>query len=160
MPAQRDDYILRQIDLLRQAVAKLLREPRKDQSAAEDTLQLALHLQEKLFNRPAPEFLQLPIDEQIAALRRSETPQDGRAKCLTYAELLGETAALYAYRGRDDLATGARMLALHVLLTLALEPDAPIEAASMIAGLVPRLELTTLCAPTREMLDRYTRQPR
>ena len=109
MPGQRKDYVMDQIELLRQFVARLAGD--HSRVGLEEALQLSLHLQEKLFPLPAPEFLGLPVDEQIAALRRGESPATGRDKCLAYARLLRETASIYEFRGRPDLAAGARQLA-------------------------------------------------
>lgn len=134
MPAQRQDYILGQIQLLREFVARLLR--RREAAGLQEAIQLALHLQEKLFMRPAAEFLQLEVKEQIAALKLGESPEAGRDKCLAYATLLKETAALYDLCDRPDLATGARQLALHVTLGVAVDlPPGDASAQVLLAEL-------------------------
>src|SRR4051812_24386773 len=125
MPGQRQDYILAQIELLRRFVARLAN--KREQAGLEEALQLAFNLQEKLFPVPPSEFLRLDVSEQIIALSAGESKATGHEKCLTYAELLKETAQLYQFRGRDDLAGGARQLALHVALSIAL--DQPAEPA-------------------------------
>lgn len=152
MPGQRKDYILDQIELLRQFVARLTID--RDPAGLEEALQLSLNLQEKLFPRPAPEFLVLPVDAQVDALRTGESPATGRAKCLTYARLLQQTASLYEFRGRPDLAAGARQLALHVALTLAVASPAD-DAATLVPELLDHLDPLDLHPPVRELLDRF-----
>jgi hypothetical protein len=134
MPAQRQDYILGQIQLLREFVARLLR--RREAAGLSEALQLALHLQEKLFGRPAADFLKLEVNEQLAALKLGESTEAGRDKCLAYATLLKETAALYDLIDRPELATGARQLALHVALGIAVDlPPGDISAQVLLAEL-------------------------
>lgn len=120
MAEQRRDYLLQQTELLRQFVARLVRD--RNPAGVDEALRLALSLQERLFPMPAAEFLVLDADEQVNRLRANETPSAGREKCENYAGLLREAAFLYELRGRSDLATGARQLALHVVLLAADEP--------------------------------------
>lgn len=152
MPGQRKDYILDQIELLRQFVARLTID--RNPAGLEEALQLSLNLQTKLFPRPAPEFLALPVDAQIDALQAGAAPAVGRDKCLTYACLLQQTASLYEFRGRPDLAAGARQLALHVALTLAVASPAD-DAAALVPGLLDHLDPLDLHPPVRELLDRF-----
>src|SRR5450432_2939648 len=119
MATQRRDYILTQIELLGKAVARL--RSQRDEAGMEEALQLAFNLQEKLLPLPATEFLQLDIDAQIAALRAGEARTSGDEKCLNYARVLEETAKLYEFRDRNDMALGARQLALHVAVCVALD---------------------------------------
>jgi hypothetical protein len=70
MSVQRQDYILRQIDLLRQLAVRLTN--RRSDLELEEALLLSFHLQEKLLPRPPAEFLQLDLAAQIEALRRNE----------------------------------------------------------------------------------------
>lgn len=155
MASQRQDYILRQIDLLRQFVARLA--GRRPDLELEEALLLSFHLQEKLFPLPPAEFLRLALPDQIAALRRSESAADARDKCLAYASLLAETAVLYDYKGRDDLAAGARQMALYAALGLALENRSDPAAAALIDRLVADLDLSGLHAPVAAMLADYRR---
>ena len=153
MPGQRKDYILDQIALLRQFVARLTSD--RTRVGLEEALQLSLNLQEKLFPLPVPAFLSLPIDEQIAALRHGESAATGRDKCLAYAQLLEQTASLYEFRGRPDLAAGARQLALHVALSLAVGTDDDAAASALVNGLLPHLDPLELHPPVRELLDQF-----
>ena len=155
MPGQRKDYILDQIALLRQFVARLTND--RSPVGLEEALQLSLNLQAKLFPLPAPAFLSLPIDGQIAALRHGESAAAGRDKCLAYAQLLEQTASLYGFRDRPDLAAGARQLALHVALSLAIGAD-DAEASALVHGLLSHLDPLELYAPVRELLDQFIQQ--
>jgi hypothetical protein len=155
MPAQRRDYILTQIELLGKFAARL--NQTRDESGLHEAIQLAQHLQEKLFARPPAEFLQWEVGAQLAALRQGESKENGDEKCLIYARLLNEMASLYAFRGKEDLAAGARQLALHVVLVLALEPGAPPAAArALAADLLAALGGRELHPPVQDLVDRYT----
>ena len=155
MASQRQDYILRQIDLLRQFVARLAGQ--RPDLELEEALLLSFHLQEKLFPLPPAEFLRLALPDQIIALRRSESAAEARDKCLAYASLLAETAVLYDYKGRDDLAAGARQMALYAALELALENRSDPVAAALIDRLVAVLDLSGLHAPVAALLAAYRR---
>lgn len=157
MSAVRQDYILRQIELFRQFIARLTGS--SDEATLEQALQLAMNLQEKLFTMPAVDFLRQPVDGQVAALMANESKAAGQAKCLTYAELLHHTARLYELRGRGDLAAGANQLALQIVLHVALdEPAEPETARSWVAELLASVDPEELHAPTREMLDEFVRR--
>jgi len=154
MPGQRQDYILNQIDLLRRFVARLAN--KREQAGLEEALQLAFNLQEKLFPLPPAEFLRLDVSQQIAALYAGESKNTGHEKCLTYAQLLKETAQLYEFRGRDDLAAGARQLALHVALSVALDqPEKPESSHVLIDELSRLMEPGSLHPPVMELLQVY-----
>lgn len=154
MPSQRRDYILQQIDLLRQFVARVARS--KESAGLDDMLQLSFSVQEKLFGRPPAEFLRLEVSEQVAALMAGESKSAGHEKCLTYAALLQETAALYEFRGRDDLAFGARQLGLHVALTIATDqPEKPEAVRALIDELLPTKMLDDLHPPVKALLEEY-----
>jgi len=160
MPTQQQDYILRHIETISRLIARLRRKgkPLEPEDTAElnDALVLTLQLQEKNFGMPATQFLALSADAQFAALNRAETKTAGHERCLTYATLLKHTAELYAFRGSSDLALGARLLALHVAVSVAL--DHPIEAATvraLVSELLAILDGADLPPPTRELLDQF-----
>lgn len=156
MAGQRQDYLLRQLALLRQFVARLA--GRKGERELEEALLLSFHLQEKLFPLPPAEFLRLEMADQIDALRRHETRAAGREKCLAYAALLAETAELYDLKGRDDLADGARQMALYAALGVAVEDPGEAAADGLIAGLVAQLDPAGLHAPVAALLETYRQQ--
>ncbi len=160
MAGQQQDYILRQIELLGRFAARLRRKGKplddKDRLELNETLLLALHLQEQNFGMPAAKFLSLTADEQVAALRKGESTADGQARCLVYATILKETAVLYAFRDNEDLALGARQLALYLALSLALEPPTDGRAVhALIDELRADLGEAGLHAPTRELLGQF-----
>ncbi len=73
-----------------------------------------------------------------------------------YAALLKETADLYTYRDRDDLALGARQLGLYVALSVALDQPADLQAVhALVDELKNALGEAGLHAPTRELLERF-----
>ena len=154
MPAQRRDYIISQIELLGKFVARLART--REEAGLHEAIALAQHLQEKLFARPPAEFLRLDVADQMAALRAGEAPATGDEKCLTYATLLRETAQLYAWQGREELAFGARQLALQVALGVAL-PQVPASgpADALVRELTAALGANELHPPLPEQLDDY-----
>ncbi len=158
MATQQQDYLLRQIEMIGRLVARLRRKGKilaeEDRTELNETLLLALHLQEKNFGMPAAKFLSLSADEQLAALQAGESEATGHERCLTYATLLRETAELYAFRGSEDLALGARQLALHVALSVALDQPADTPAVhALVHELQAVLGDAELPPPTREMLD-------
>jgi len=154
MAGLRKDYILTQIDLLRQFIARLSN--KREQTGLDEALQLAFHLQEKLFPLPPAEFLRLEVDRQIEELMKGASKGDGQEKCLTYAQLLKETATLYQFRGRDDLAAGARQLALHVALSIALDqPSSPEPVYALVDELQGAVDRENLHPPVLELLAAY-----
>jgi hypothetical protein len=154
MPGQRQDYILTQIELLRRFVARLAN--KREQAGLDEALQLAFHLQEKLFPLPPDEFLRLEVGQQIEALTAGESKAAGQGKCLTYAQLLKETATLYQIRGRDDFATGARQLALHIALSIGMDqPMSPEPVDALVKELSALVERENLHPPVLELLNAY-----
>ena len=151
MSSQKQDYILRQIDLLRQAVKRAVRkgpDPELDEG-----LLLAFHLQEKLFPVPPAEFLGLEMPGQIAALRRNESRESGNAKCRLYAALLAETAKLYDHKGQPDLAGGARQMGLFAALSVARDDSTDSEANALARELLAAIDFQTLHPPVIALLE-------
>ena len=160
MPTQQQDYILRHIETISRLIARLRRKGKplepEDTAEVNETLLLALHLQEKNFGMPAAKFLGLSADEQVAALQKGESKSGGHERCLTYATLLQHTAELYAYRGSSELALGARLLALHVALSVALDQPADVvPLRTFVRDLLALLEGADLPPPIRELLDQF-----
>lgn len=149
MPSR--DYFLRYIELIRQFLAeatKLRQSGKLDQA-----LRVLLQAQEKLFARPAAEFVPLPLDEQLRLLTVGESVENARAKRIGYAALLREAAEVYRVRDREDLAASANQLALHVLLTVAVEdPRGAEEVIPEIRALLARVPADQLYDPVKELL--------
>jgi hypothetical protein len=164
MPGQQQDYILRHIQTISRLVARLRLKGKlltdEDRAEVNETLLLAMHLQEKNFGRPAAEFLALSADEQFTALCAGAAKAAGHDRCLTYISLLRETAELYAFRGNSDLALGARQLALYLALRVALDQplDAP-AARAQVKSLQRLLDGAELHPPAQELLEKFTQLP-
>ena len=160
MAGQQQDYILRHIQTISRLVARLRLKGKllsaQDRADVNEGLLLAMHLQEKNFGRPAAEFLALPAEEQFAAFLRTEAKNTGHERCLTYVRLLRETADLYAFLDRTNLAAGARQLALYLALRIALDqPEQPAIARTTVDELLALLEGAVLHPPTQELLDQF-----
>jgi hypothetical protein len=164
MPGQQQDYILREIELLGRYVARLRRKGKaldeKEQAELNETLLLAMHLQERNFGMPAAKFLGMTADEQVTALRKGESKAGGHERCLVYAAILKAMAELYAYRNREDLTLGARQLALYVVLSVAVDQPADAPAVqALVHELRSALGDVALHPPTGELLDQFARSP-
>ncbi|MDQ5980588.1 MAG: hypothetical protein QG602_3565 [Verrucomicrobiota bacterium] len=157
MAGIRQDYLLRQLELLRQFVARLM--SRRSDRELEEALLLSFHLQEKLFPVPPADFLRLELADQIAALRQNESPTSAHEKVLTYASLLAETAGLYELKGRGDLADGSRQMALYAALCASLEHRGDEAATGLIEKLTGQLDPEQLHAPVAELLAELRREP-
>jgi hypothetical protein len=149
---QREDYILRLIDELRQFVAQVL--ARRDETEMNEALLAVVHAEEKLFGCPAAEFATPDVHEQLAMLTEGETPEVARTKRLAYASFLQEAAFIYEARGEGELALSAFQLALYITLMVAadLGPRA-VALRPAIDQLVGRLPMGQLHAPVRELLN-------
>jgi hypothetical protein len=153
MPGQRDDYVLRLIDELRQFVAQLMK--LNNASRLDEALMAAVSAQEKLFARPAADFMARPVDEQIRILKTGESEDTGRTKCLAYAAILEEAGLVYRAKSQEDFANGAFEMALYVMLSVALEsPEGPGLHAD-VARLLGRVGPDKLHAIVSNMLDRF-----
>jgi hypothetical protein len=149
--AVRDDYLLRYLVLIRQAIAQALklREARQTDHA----LRILLQAQEKLFARPLASFASLTVDEQLALLASGENAETSREKRIAYASLLQEAGHNYEARDRPDLALSAYQLALHVVLTVIVESNpAPDDTLQLARELLARIPPEMLHAPVRDLL--------
>lgn len=145
------DYFLRYIELIGQFLAQATK--LRQSGKLDEALRVLLQAQEKLFARPANEFVTLPLDEQMRLLAVGESAENARAKRIGYAALLREAAAVYRMRDREDLAVSAHQLALHVMLTVAVEQ--PAEAEELIPGiraLLAEVPAEQLYEPVKELL--------
>jgi hypothetical protein len=152
MSGQRQDYILRQIDLLRQFVKRVML--KRPDPELDEALLLAMHLQEKLFPLPPAEFLRLDLGAQIARLRSNESRAAGNARCTAYAALLAETARLYEHKGEPDLAAGARQMGLYAAVSVVLDDRSDAEANLLARELLLQLDAKSLYPPVVALLDR------
>ncbi|MBA4138016.1 MAG: hypothetical protein C0518_11920 [Opitutus sp.] len=154
MAGQREDYLIREMARLRILVAALL--DRRNPADVDHALELSLAMQVKLFPLPAREFLSLDAADQFNRLCTNRPADEAAESVLTYAELLVHTATLYDCKERTDLATGARQLALHMALLVALELHDP--AGDNTVDLLRRsLAGEQLHAPVHELLGAYDR---
>ena len=147
----RDDYLLRYLVLIRQAIAQALKLRQAGQT--DHALRIILNAQEKLFARPVSSFATLSVDEQLTLLAAGENADTVREKHLAYALLLREAGQTYLTRERPDLAVSAFQLALHVLLSTFVAPPAPTdEQRDLMRDLLARIPPDMLHAPVKELL--------
>jgi hypothetical protein len=152
MSAQ-EDYVLRMIAQLRQAISQVLKY--RESSRFDDALLNAFDAQERLFGRTTAELSELSLDELLGLLRMDETPDEGTEKVLGYASLLRETGRVYEAMDQRQMAERCFQLALRVMLSVAVEEpprdDAPwAEMRELVAWISPdRLQPTV-----KELLER------
>jgi hypothetical protein len=154
---QRQDYLMRLLDELAQLLAQALK---FRQSGSHDAaLHTILQAQERLFARPAQDFLSRPVDEQVHWLVVGETPANAQDKCLLYATLLIEAGYTYHAKGQAPLALGACQLALHMILLTTRKFPATESATqcARIARLLGELPEDDLHAEVKALLDRLER---
>ena len=72
----REDYIVRQIAMLRELLAHVLR--LRDHGQMEQAIRALMQAQGKLFERPLSEVLVLPLDGQLELLTRGFSAADAR----------------------------------------------------------------------------------
>ena len=151
----RDDYLLRFIALLRQALAEIFKF--REAGRYEAALHAAFAAQEKLFSRTTAELSKLSLDELLRLLRLDESKAAGREKVLGYASLLTETGLTYEAMERAPLATGCFQLALQVMLSVAVEDGAcPEELREKMHVLLAKIPPEELHEPVKEMLRTLT----
>lgn len=151
---QRQDYILRLIDELREFVNAILQGGHPERG--KEALHAVVHAQQQLFQRPPAEFLGHDLTGQIDLLARGESPAGAAEKVATYAEILVEAARAYDGLQRSPLTASSRQLALAVLLEGALRwPDQREVFEAPMAGLLAEIPIADLNPPVREMLDRF-----
>ena len=147
----REDYILKFIALLREAIAQMVKFREKGRYT--DALDVALRVQEKLFGRTTAELAALSLDELIRLLRVDETPAGGDEKVLGYSALLRETGLVYLEMSRVTAAESCFQLALHVALTVAVAQPSPTpEVLAQVRDLLAHVPADQLHAPVQEML--------
>ncbi|HVZ63315.1 MAG TPA: hypothetical protein VG936_01915 [Lacunisphaera sp.] len=151
--AVRDDYFLRFIALLRQALAQMVKY--RTSGRYTEALDSALQAQEKLFTRTTAELAKLDLAGLIRLLRLDEPPEMADEKVLIYGNLLRETGLVYAAMDRKDSAENCFQLALHVILTVACEQPQPSdEISETLRDLLARIPPDRLHPPAVEMIER------
>ena len=147
----REDYILRFIGLLRQAIAQILNY--RVAGHYDEALLAAFSAQERLFGRKTAELAAMDLQELLRLLRLDETKAVGREKVLGYAALLRETGLVYEAMSRPDLAVGCFQLALHIMLTVVVEEKTGSkEVWISMRELMARIPAEQLHAPVAELL--------
>jgi hypothetical protein len=129
----------------------------RDQGHHDAALLTGLQAQERLFGRPAQEFMTRPIEEQLHLLIIGESAASAREKCIAYATLLTEAGHTYEAREQTAVASGAYQLALQILLLTALRTPAQ-EAAqdrARIAALLDRLPGDQLVEEVKGLLEQF-----
>lgn len=155
MSPQRQDYMLRLLEELGQFLAEILKF--RQAGSHDAALLTVLRAQERLFARPAEEFMARPIDEQVHLLVIGESDDTARDKCLAYATLLTEAGHTYQAREQAALAQGAYQLALHVILLAArrFPPADSAELRARIAALLDQLPDDDLNAEVKGLLRQF-----
>ena len=151
---QRQDYILRLIDELREFVNAMVRGGDPGQGA--EALHAVLHAQQQLFQRPPAEFLSADLAQQIDLLARGESPAGAVEKVATYAAILEQAARVYDSLPRPTLALGSRQLALAALATAAVRwPAQRADLAAQLGALRATIPVEALNLPVRELLQAF-----
>jgi hypothetical protein len=130
----RRDYILRMIEQLVQALARLrqLQREHQHQAAAavlDEQFQTLLHAD-------AAAVAQLSETDLLAKLIRDEPTPVVRDKCFMLVTLLHEAADLYASQRRENESRACRLQALHLLLEVLAR-----EEPAALPEFVPKLEV-------------------
>ena len=138
---ERQDYLLRLLDELKQFLAEVARFRRAGSHDA--ALLTLLQAQERLFARPAEQFMALPVEQQVHLLAVDEPAATAREKCLAYATLVIEAGQIYQAKTQSALAHGAYQLAMQVILLAPREPLSAGDHARLAAllGQIPPAEL-------------------
>ena len=150
--AAQEDYILRFLALLRQAISQMIKY--RTSGLYTEALDVALRTQEKLFARTTANLSTLSLEEMLRLLRLDETKEAADEKVLAYAALVRETGLIYAAMDRDDSAVICFQLALHIMLTVAVGQKAPPgEVWASMRDLLARIPPDQLHAPVKELLQ-------
>ena len=154
---ERQDYVQRLVEELTHLLAEVVRF--RTAGSHEAALLTLLHGQERLFVRPAQEFMALPVGQQVHLLTVDESPPAARDKCLAYVALLTEVGRTYEAKGQPAPAAGAYHVALHVALLTALELPAAPDLPARIDALRASISAGSSTPEVQELLARYDARP-
>lgn len=147
--------MLRLLEELGQFLAEILKF--RQGGSHDAALFTVLRAQERLFARPAQDFIPRPLEEQVHLLVVGESDTNARDKCLAYATFLTEAGHTYQAKGQPPLALGAYQLALHVTLLAGVKfPPADSSALrARIAALLDQLPADDLNAEVKGLLHQF-----
>ena len=147
--------MLRLIEELASYLAEIRR--LRDGGSGDAALLTVLQAQQRLFARPAQEFMTRSLADQVHLLVIGETAADAREKCLAYATLLTEAGHTYQAREQTAVASGAYQLALHVLLLTAHQFPGPDRAdmQARVAALLDRVVREDLNDNVKGLLNQF-----
>lgn len=155
MPPQKQDYLLR----LLEEQARFLTEIVEFRQAGsyDAALFTVLRAQERLFARPAQEFISRSLEAQVHLLVVGESDTNARDKCLALAALLTEAGHTYQAKEQPPLALGAYQLALQVTLLAAVQfpPGDLSPLRARIAALLAQVPAGDLNAEVKELLRQF-----
>ena len=147
--------MLRLIEELASYLAEIRR--LRDGGSGDAALLTVLQAQQRLFARPAQEFMTRSLEAQVHLLVIGETEADAREKCLAYATLLTEAGHTYQAREQTAVASGAYQLALQVLLLTARQSSGldRSDIQARIAALLGRIPVGDLTAEVKALLNQF-----
>jgi len=147
--------MLRLLEELRQFLAEILKF--RQGGSHDAALFTVLRAQERLFARPAQDFIPRPLEEQVHLLVVGESAANALEKCLAYATLLTEAGHTYQAKGQPPLVLGAYQLALHVTLLAAVKfpPTDSSALRARIAALLDQLPADDLNVKVKELLRQF-----
>ena len=155
MPPQRQDYLLRLLEEQARFLSEIVEF--RQAGSYDAALFTVLRAQERLFARPAHDFISRSLDEQVHLLVIGESDTNARDKCLALATLLTEAGHTYQAKEQPPLALGAYQLALQVTLLAAVKfpPADSTTLRTRIAALLARVPAGDLNAEIKELLRRF-----
>jgi hypothetical protein len=155
VPPQKQDYLLRLMEELTRFLAEIRK--LRDGGSCDAALHTILQAQQRLFARPAQEFMTRSLEEQVHLLVVGETAANAREKCLMYATLITEAGHTYQVREQTAVASGAYQLALHILLLTAHRFPGPDESdiSARVSALLARVAVKDLTADVRALLNQF-----
>jgi hypothetical protein len=155
MPPQRQDYLLRLLEEQARFLSEIVEF--RQAGSYDAALFTVLRAQERLFARPAHDFISRSLDEQVHLLVIGESDTNARDKCLALATLLTEAGHTYQAKEQPPLALGAYQLAFQVTLLAAVKfpPADSTTLRTRIAALLARVPAGDLNAEVKELLRQF-----